>query len=75
MAAGWVPSDTCAALPGVGGMGHHYVNPVQIMLPLDVNRPSTLLYADDGPGHRRLTGVEWFQPDAVGSRPTRTAPA
>lgn len=63
IANGYLPTDECAELPGVGGMGYHYVNPAVFGAPLDPLRPAILLYvpSDDG---IRLGGVEYAWIDA-----------
>ena len=64
IADGFAPSHECAELPGVGGMGYHYVN-VERLLDgvVDPERPDILLYAEAANGHLRLAGVEWFAVD------------
>lgn len=65
IAAGYVPTDECSALPGVGGMGYHFVNPVLASdAKVDPTTPEVLLYAKDAKGRFKLTGVEWFVADA-----------
>lgn len=63
IADGYLPTDECAELPGVGGMGYHYVNPALFGMALDPLRPAILLYVptDDG---IRLGGVEYAWIDA-----------
>lgn len=69
IADGYVPTQTCSALPGQGGMGYHYVNPQLAMdLQSDPLKPEVLLYADTDDG-LRLVGVEYFQADAGQPRP------
>ncbi|HEX6869879.1 MAG TPA: hypothetical protein VF163_02170 [Micromonosporaceae bacterium] len=63
IADGYVPSAECAALPGVGGMGYHYINYGRIMDGVfDVTKPEILLYAPAQDG-LRLAGVEFFAVD------------
>jgi hypothetical protein len=69
IADGYVPTTACDAVPGVGGMGYHYVNPALAMDPaVDVLTPEILMYAASGKD-LRLVGVEYFQgigaPDAL----------
>lgn len=65
IAAGYMPTDTCAALPGVGGMGYHFVNPVLSSdARIDPTQPEILLYIKDDTGRFKLAGVEWFKADA-----------
>lgn len=64
VADGFVPSEHCVELPGVGGMGFHYVNPERLTDGvLDPKRPDILLYARGKGGKLRLAGVEWFAVD------------
>lgn len=74
---GFLATDECVELPGVGGMGFHYVKPSRIDSTLDIEQPEALLYAPRGNGGRRkLVGVEFIVPDADqdlstdGDRPT-----
>jgi hypothetical protein len=65
MAAGYLPTDTCAELPGEGGMGYHFVNPVLASdARIDPTQPEILLYRKDDKGRFVLAGVEWFKADA-----------
>jgi hypothetical protein len=65
IAEGYVPTDNCAALPGVGGMGYHFVNPVLASdARIDPTQPEILLYTKGDDGEFKLAGVEWFKADA-----------
>ena len=60
IAAGYVPSTTCVAAPGLGTMGFHYVNPGLAMDPgIDLAAPEILLYAV-ADGELKLVAVEYF---------------
>ncbi len=60
LAAGYVPVSPCETLPGVGGMGVHYLNPgFAADLSSDPAAPEILLYAPTKDGWR-LVGVEYF---------------
>ncbi len=62
---GYVPAGACAALPGVGAMGIHYLNPALAGdTRVDRRRPELLLYEPRADGRLRLAGVEWFVADA-----------
>ncbi len=53
----------CVEVPGLGGMGYHYVNPALIGDPsLDPLKPEVLLYAPSEAGPR-LVGVEYLAVD------------
>lgn len=61
---GYVATTMCVAMPGVGGMGYHYVNPANIADGvLNIRRPEALVYVRTGSG-LRLGAVEYFKPDA-----------
>ena len=62
IAAGYVPTDECAAAPP-GAMGYHYVKPALLGQPVDLRRPPVLLYLPTDHG-LKLGGVEWVQVDA-----------
>lgn len=65
VAAGYLPSQHCTELPGVGGMGYHYVNPVFASDgQIDAARPEILVYVPGEHGRLRLGAVEYFRPDA-----------
>src|SRR5512143_624214 len=78
IAAGYVPTDACDAIPGVGGMGYHYFNPsLGRDSKVDLTTPEILLYESSG-GGLRLVGVEYFvgigAPDAPIPNPAPPAP-
>lgn len=65
IAAGYLPSDACAALPGVGGMGYHFVNPaLSSDAKVDPTTPEILVYRKLANGRFRLSALEWFVADA-----------
>ena len=63
IADGYLPTDACVELPGVGGMGYHYLNPA-LLGSIDPDHPSILVYVPDGNGGRTLGAAEWFHADA-----------
>lgn len=64
-AAGYLPSNECVALPGVGGMGYHYVNPQYATDGvIDPAKPDVLVFVNGRDGRRHLGAVEFFSPDA-----------
>ncbi|MGB2571822.1 hypothetical protein ACPFP2_25710 [Micromonospora citrea] len=64
VAEGFAPAPHCAELPGVGGMGYHYVNEANMHDGVfDITRPEILLYSP-GPAGLRLAGVEYMSVDA-----------
>ena len=68
VAAGWIPTDTCVALPdGSAGMGYHYINPLRLVGAPDPARPAILVYVPSSRGKaagRTLGAAEWFAADA-----------
>ena len=70
-AAGWsVRASDCVAVPGVGGMGWHYLNPALAGDGLvDAQLPEVLVYAPTPAGGRRLVAVEWVAPLALHPSP------
>jgi len=56
-----VAGITCIAMPGVGGMGVHFVNGDRVGDPgLDIRRPEALVYAPDRDGTLRLAALEFI---------------
>jgi len=59
--AGFLPVSPCVAVPGVGGMGFHYLDPGRIGdANVDPSRPELLLYEPQADGRLRLVGVEFL---------------
>jgi hypothetical protein len=71
-AAGYLPSEACAELPGVGGMGQHWVNPALLLDGgrIDPTMPEVLLFAPGRGGRLELLGVEYLAFDADGDLTT-----
>ena len=65
VADGYVPNETCSALPGVGGMGYHYVNTTLLDDKVDVAHPEALLYEPGSNGQLNLVAVEYVIPKAA----------
>ncbi|RKS77752.1 hypothetical protein CLV35_1450 [Motilibacter peucedani] len=64
-AAGYVPASECTELPGVGGMGVHYLNPAYASdAVVDPLKPEVLVYYPTKHGRLRLGAVEYFVADA-----------
>lgn len=65
VAAGYIATNECAELPGVGGMGYHYVHPTLAAdNEIDPTRPEILVYVPASNGRLTLGAVEYFRPDA-----------
>jgi hypothetical protein len=58
--AGYVPSGGCVELPGVGGMGYHYVNFDIRDLTVDALAPEAMVYAPGPSGQLQLAAVEYM---------------
>jgi hypothetical protein len=67
--AGYIPASPCVSVPGLGGMGIHYVNPVLLDGTFDPLHPEALLYEPGPQGQMRLVAVEYLvmggQPDPL----------
>lgn len=66
IAAGYVPTETCVALPdGSAGMGFHFVNPAYLADGrIDPTLPEILVYHHDHRGRLRLGAAEYLAVDA-----------
>ncbi len=62
IADGFTATDHCVEAPGLGGMGHHYVNFARLDTRLEPGRPEVVLYKDGTRG-RVLTGIEYIVVD------------
>ncbi|HSJ25393.1 MAG TPA: hypothetical protein VK929_12020 [Longimicrobiales bacterium] len=54
--------DACFAMPGVGGMGYHYVNGGLVNATVEEFAPEALMYEPQKNGRLRLVGVEYVVP-------------
>jgi hypothetical protein len=64
LADGYVPVGDCAELPGVGGMGYHYLHPQRAGdTVVEPAQPELLVYVPDRQGRLRLGAVEYFVAD------------
>jgi len=57
---GYQPTEQCVAVPGVGGMGYHWVNPDLVDGTFDPLKPEVMLYAKGPGGNLRLIAVEYI---------------
>lgn len=65
-ADGWAAVvSECVAVPGLGGMGYHHLNPSLADGTVDASAPEILLYAPQKNGRLRLVGVEYVVPFGV----------
>lgn len=58
--AGYEADDHCVSVPGLGGMGYHWVNPSLIDPVFDPLKPEAILYATGPGGNLRLIAVEYL---------------
>ena len=65
-AAGFEDDEICTAVPGLGGMGHHFLNSDRLDTTLEADNPEVLLFAPKPGGGLRLVGVEYVVGDADG---------
>ena len=68
--AGYVEASPCVAVPGLGGMGHHYVNFGYVDPVFNPLEPEALLYEPAKNGQHRLIGVEYVVIDVGQPAPT-----
>ena len=64
-AAGYKELKGCFAQPGIGGMGHHYVNFDTVDLTIDALHPEAMVYAPGPQGQLQLGAVEYIVPAAL----------
>ena len=60
IAEGYQPDNHCVSVPGLGGMGYHWVNPSLVDTIFNPLQPEVLLYANGPGGNLRLIGVEYL---------------
>lgn len=54
--------DECVELPGVGGMGYHYINPTLIDTLVDALNPEVMVYHSGPNGQIVLGAIEYLVP-------------
>jgi len=67
--AGYEPDDHCVSVPGLGGMGFHWVNPSLVDPVFDPLKPEAILYAMGPSGNLRLIAVEYIVVNVGQARP------
>jgi hypothetical protein len=60
IAAGYEADEHCVSVPGLGGMGFHWVNPSLVDPVFDPLKPEAILYATGPGGNLRLIAVEYI---------------
>jgi len=58
--AGYEADEHCVSVPGLGGMGYHWVNPSLVDPVFDPLKPEAVLYASGPGGQLRLIAVEYI---------------
>ena len=58
--AGYIADDHCVSVPGLGGMGYHWVNPSLVDPVFDPLNPEAVLYATGPSGNLRLVALEYI---------------
>jgi len=57
--------DECVELPGVGGMGYHYINPELIDTVVDALNPEVMVYHHGPNGQLVLGAIDYLVPAAL----------
>lgn len=60
IAAGYEADEHCVSVPGLGGMGYHWVNSSLVDPVFDPLKPEAILYATGPGGNLRLIAVEYI---------------
>lgn len=68
--AGYVPDDHCVSVPGLGGMGYHWLNPLLVDDLYDPLQPEVVLYATGPDGELRLVAIEYIVLDVGQAHPS-----
>jgi hypothetical protein len=68
--AGYEVDNFCVAVPGLGGMGHHWVNGAKVDPVFNPTEPEVMLYAPDKHGNMKLVAVEYIVINVGQPRPT-----
>jgi hypothetical protein len=67
--AGYVADEHCVSVPGLGGMGYHWVNESLVDPVFDPLKPEAVLYATGPGGKPRLIALEYIVIDVGQPRP------
>lgn len=67
--AGYEGDNQCVSVPGLGGMGYHWVNHSLVDPNFDPLKPEAVLYASGPGGNLRLVALEYIVIDAGQPRP------
>jgi hypothetical protein len=69
-AAGYAEASECVAVPGLGGMGHHWLNADLVDPGFDPLKPEALVYEPKSNGGLALVAVEYIVVDVGQPAPT-----
>lgn len=67
---GYGADPFCVEVPGMGGMGHHWVNQSLVDPVFEPTKPEVMLYAPDKHGRLRLVAVEYLVINTGQAAPT-----
>jgi hypothetical protein len=67
--AGYQRNDHCVSIPGLGGMGYHWLNPLLLDDVFDPLQPEVMLYATGSDGELKLVAIEYIVLDVGQDRP------
>jgi len=67
--AGYEEDNFCVAVPGLGGMGHHWANQAKVDPIFNPMEPEVVLYAPDKHGKMKLVAIEYIVIDVGQPRP------
>ena len=67
--AGYERNDNCVSVPGLGGMGYHWLNPTLVDAVFDPLQPEVMLYATGSDGELKLVAIEYIVLDVGQEQP------
>ncbi|MDQ3277134.1 MAG: hypothetical protein M3Q06_02335 [Bacteroidota bacterium] len=67
--AGYQADNQCVSVPGLGGMGYHWLNPNLVDATFDPLQPEAVLYATGPGGNLRLVALEYIVLNKGQARP------
>jgi hypothetical protein len=67
---GYAVASPCVALPGVGGMGFHWINGALVDPVFEPLKPEAVLYGPDANGRTQLVAVEYIVINVGQPRPS-----
>ena len=67
--AGYIADEHCVSVPGLGGMGYHWANPLLVDGQFDPLTPEAVLYERDSNGNLHLVALEYIVLNQGQARP------